>query len=408
MSEPRGRRDAPHVLVLVPDLEIRTIKVCEVLDGLGARVTLATERHRFDTWNSRLRALSGTRFEVVSHPRLPTQLAWNPVRAAALRRLAVPPVDLVYARDIFLGEVALGVADALAARGGARPPVVVDVADDYVSVLRETPSRLRRAYSRVFDPRRVEGRVLRGADRLWFVVPAAVPHYERRHGVSLDGRASVVRNVPNGPLSAAPPPPPAGRAGEALYVGTIDRGIRDFEVVLAADAHLTRPVTMDCYVLSLNRNAYVRELAARAAGLRHLRLRFLDPVPTDRYAALLDGYRVGVIPHRRNDICDYTVPNKLYDYLDRGLTVLASDNPSNVSELEGEPGGFLYRGEDPRDFAAQLERALDHAASGASVPAPRGAGFYFPAALRAALDGLAGVGGAGAAPARRAAVPHTR
>ncbi len=380
-----------RALVLVPELEIRTVKIVEALAAMGFVSDLLAERHSYNTFDARL-AQAGVSPLTVSLSWIPTQLARNPLRSFRMRRaqsrLVRGEYSLVYARDVFLGDVALRMTRR--SRAEYRPAVVVDIADDYMAVLAQA-SRVKQFYGRIVRAHELERRVLLSADVLLFVAGVALETHGQRHGLSLKNNAVVVPNVPNEPLGTCAPPALPSRRGELLYVGMMDRGIRDFETVFESDRYLKRPVSLDCFVFNSQSNPYVTELRRRSLGCDKLKVRFLEAVRNENYAEVLDEYRVGIIPHCRNPVTDFTVPNKLYDYVDRGLEIVASDNPAIVSEVARMGAGRLYRGGDARSFAHVVTAALD-SASGATVPCrwPRDDAHYFGAHFVSAATALFG------------------
>lgn len=379
-------------LAAFPSMEIRAVKTCEVLDSLGTASVATIEKWHSTTWDQRIRALRHVHVRQVSKQWLPAHLRWNPVRDRTLATLVAQSPRWIFAREIFLGATLASLREQHEAVTGRRIPLIVDVADDFVAVLEATRSSARQLYRRIARVRQLERQALSAADWILFVTDAAIGHYEGRHDLPLRHKAIVVPNSPMVPLSDEAPRRLSARLGEFLYVGTIDRDIRDFEVVLASDRHLQRPITIDCYTFAPSQNSYVADLQRRAEACRYLRLRFFDAVPNSQYAALLDRYQIGLIPHHRNEITDYTIPNKLYDYVDRGLEFLASDNPAVVAEVKRLNRGITYRGEDPESFAAMAARCCVRVAGGDAQQQewPMPEEFYFGAELRRALT-IAGV-----------------
>jgi glycosyltransferase involved in cell wall biosynthesis len=384
----------PTALVVVPEVEIRSVKVCETLSALGFEIVFVTDKHRLSNWDDRLGAIPHLIHVRGSLDRLPGQLLWHPLRSRALRRaIEGRNVTLAYARDIFIGHWLLKHRAAHLQRGGSLPPIIVDVADDFVSVLESSGSALRRAYATLVNPKAIEAQVLKLATHVLFVSDTSQRHFERRHGVDLAARASVVPNSPIGSLSRESPPPLHRRPGQVLYVGTIDQGIRDFDTVLGADPHLDRDISIDCFTFRPDANSYVADLQRRAQELKHLRIRFAEAVSFAEYGALLENYRVGLIPHVRSQVTDFTVPNKLYDYVDRGLEVVASDNPAIVDEVRRLGRGDLYSGGNAQSLARTLQLALNRAGGMEAVPRSDAVREDFAAAfgavVRSVTDGMA-------------------
>ena len=56
----------------------------------------------------------------------------------------------------------------------------------------------------------------------------------------------------------------------------------------------------------------------------------------------ISKYQIGLVPHKRSLITDYTTPNKIYDYKNAGLVTVMSDCPSLIEENSEFEFGFAY------------------------------------------------------------------
>jgi glycosyltransferase involved in cell wall biosynthesis len=79
-----------------------------------------------------------------------------------------------------------------------------------------------------------------------------------------------------------------------------------------------------------------------------------------RYAYLMEG-DVGIVPHVDCELCQTTIPNKLFDYMAAGLPVLTTDLKPVREIVRNSNCGFVIAS-DPCDIADQLRSiaALDH------------------------------------------------
>lgn len=376
-------------------MDIRTAKICMEFSRSGFLCTVALDRKGAGNWTSLLASIPELQTTICSSEFLPRQLIWNPIRSRCLRRLTLrEEYDVIYARDMFMGAVAVQLRDSLITRSSGRvePRLVVDIADDYVEVLRATKSYPKRVYGRLVHPELLERYICTRADSLWFVSPLAANKTLQRQGFHYEPKVSLLPNSPVAPLMCSSPLPLNERPAHVVYAGTVDKGIRDFETVYAADLYMEERVDIDCYTFSPAKNPYVRELQARARSLSNIRVRFQETVAYGEYGKLLGRYRIGIIPHCSNGITNDTVPNKLYDYIDCGLLVLASANPAIALETKRLGHGLLYKPEDPRDLARSMRVALDIArSSNEAMPGRSRAyptSFYFGEYFSEALSKL--------------------
>ncbi len=80
-------------------------------------------------------------------------------------------------------------------------------------------------------------------------------------------------------------------------------------------------------------------------------------LPYSKVVTYLDKISVGVIPLIDNFYNRYlTAPNKLFDYLSRGIPIVASDLPSIGDFLKDDCEGILFKPEKEADYIAAIRK----------------------------------------------------
>lgn len=191
-----------------------------------------------------------------------------------------------------------------------------------------------------FQERRLIGRV----DLVITVSPGIQDWLQRRYG--LDTPVEVVRNVPLRRQAREGPPlrELASLSDEriVMYTGRITSG-RGLEETVDALAELPEHVVL--VLLGYGDDLFVRQLHHRAdrRGVAN-RVRQVAPVAPDQVPAVAsqaDCALVAIEP-----VClsyYYTLPNKLFEAIQAGLPVLASDLPDMRTVVEGYRIGRLFR-----------------------------------------------------------------
>jgi glycosyltransferase involved in cell wall biosynthesis len=348
--------------------DVRTEKVCAALTDGGHRVTIAarnrarapeTERRpegtvrRMRPWRwagRRLDALLS--FPAFFSPR------WTGLLAEVVREV---DAELVIVRDLPLCPAAIRVAR----RAGI--PVVLDMAENYPAMLRETWDAGRRRPWDVLvrNPvlaERVERWCLPRVDRVLTVVEESARRVVEA-GVPAE-RVDVVSNTP--PRARALHPPrrePGSARGITLgYVGLMEvpRGIGELLDAVA----LLREGGTDVRLRLIGGGRDLGLFRAHAAALRldAAAVDFTGQLPHAEAMRAVAAADVGVIPHHADEAWNTTVPNKLFDYMAAGLPVLASD-AAPVARIVAETGaGQIFRSGDPAALARGVRRMLDPAA----------------------------------------------
>lgn len=133
---------------------------------------------------------------------------------------------------------------------------------------------------------------------------------------------------------------------------------RNLEKLVTAMRHVRTP---DVALVFLGDGALKAKLVRRAdaLGLINKRIFFLDAVPqTDllTYSASAD---VGIIPYPPVDLNSlYCTPNKLFEYIQAGLPILAADSPELRRFVQGNGFGINAPMRTSRQIATAIDRAF--------------------------------------------------
>lgn len=290
----------------------------------------------------------------VQRPGWPPLLRFFLVRRRMARVVLRLRPDAIHAHDTETLDIAGGVATALGV------PIVFDSHELWLERVRRGRSSAYATLTRAYFAR-VERRWLpRAAARITVSDPIA-EHLRRRYGV-----ADVVV-LPNYPLPVEPPDPPwslrrlpgaTGVPADApvvLFIGnaTEGRGIEDLMAAMAMlpDAHLV-------LLGAANQDGYVRPLARR----HHLaeRVHVTPRVPTEHVVAYAASATVGMAAIPPVSLSyRYSLPNKLFQCMQAGLPVVASDFPQVRLVVEESGAGLTVNPLDAHAIAAAIRTYLD-------------------------------------------------
>lgn len=245
-------------------------------------------------------------------------------------------------------------------------PVVYDMGEVYPEFLKglhaqSKPSLIDRVLRSPTLAAWLERRVLRRADHT-----TVVSEESRRRAVALgaaESRLSIVGNTPEDLRElVAPtecPSPLVDRKDSAivLFVGVLihDRGL--LESVRAMPSVLERVPSACLVVVGDGREAdAVREEVRRMGLAEHVVMagwRQHHELP-----AYYQRARVGLLPFRPGGQIDFTLANKLFDYMGAGLPVVATDVPPMRRVLEEAGAGVLVDGPTPDSLAEGIVTVL--------------------------------------------------
>lgn len=172
----------------------------------------------------------------------------------------------------------------------------------------------------------------------------------------------VIRNsFPLQRVSRADRPATTGAPGLIWFSQTIGPG-RGLELFFAAWARTTQPSKV--YLLGDERPGYRRKLLARLPAARRDDLHFIPLVTPEQLPAKLAEFDIGLAleprwPLNRN----ITITNKILQYMNAGLAVVATDTAGQAEVMAAAPGsGLLITAHETAEYAARLDALIgDHA-----------------------------------------------
>jgi glycosyltransferase involved in cell wall biosynthesis len=174
-------------------------------------------------------------------------------------------------------------------------------------------------------------------------------------------RPEVVTN--SFPLTMADLARPGGGDPSFFWFSQTTGPGRGLELFLAAWARTTRPSRV-C-LLGEARPEYARKLLARLPAAMRDRVRFLPLVPPAELPAVIAGHDIGLALEQSFIVNrDLTITNKILQYLNAGLAVVASNTSGQREVLAHAPdAGLLVDLHETTRLAAQLDLLIADSAA---------------------------------------------
>ncbi|MEM7414163.1 MAG: glycosyltransferase family 4 protein [Gemmatimonadota bacterium] len=342
----------------------RPRKQTMALSEAGHRVTLVSRnaerarREEEETWMSvrRMPTFPGPLNTLLNFP-----LFFSPVWFSHIARSArVANADVIVVEDLPLAPTALAVARVTGT------PLVYDMGEVYPEFLkglqeRTPPNLVNRVLRSPEVARALERHVLRGADH------TAVVSNESRDRALTRGatteRISIVGNTPEDVASlTAPTECPSAMEAMAdkkvvLFVGIMihDRGLH--ELVAAMPAVIERHADAALVIVGEGPERPRLTESVEQLGLSdHVVMTGWEDHA--RLPAYYQRARVGMLPFLPGGQIDFTLANKMFDYLGAGLPVVATDVPPMRRIVEESQAGRLVSGPTPESLADGISSLL--------------------------------------------------
>lgn len=361
--------------------DVRVEKVCRTLTEAGHEVHLVCRNrrnapveesrdrltiHRMRPLPPLLRSLEGPlSFPAFINPR------WYRLVRNVFRE---ERVEVIICRDLPLAPLALAVGRAL------RRPVIVDVAEHYPGVLRDLYNRhdFKLGNLLVRNPwlaALVERWTLPRADGVWVVVEEMAKRLE-----SLGVAPSRITLVSNTPLPE--------RVTRLASIRREPREPDTIRLVYLGNVELNRGLlTVLEAILLLSRKGFraTLDIFGDGTGADHMRKRCIDlslgdrvvmhgRIPYDTALDHLPQYDIGLIPHHATDQWNWTIQNKLFDYMAAAMPVIATDTPPLRRLITESGAGLVFADRDAsaladaiRDLSSMPEERITMGRSGQSA-----------------------------------------
>lgn len=255
---------------------------------------------------------------------------------------------LIIARDVNYGMIVARIVKQI---NSPKIVFLTDVADNYDTLYQTAGNPVKRmALHAGF--RYLTRTAFRGSNGLIVVTPVNKTRIEKTYPELVQGKPVVVlRNLP---LRFDYWQTENRLPHSFVYVGKIDEISRDPMYVLDKLRELPE---YSLHFYSNEKKATIERIKQRALeyGISE-RVIFHEKVNYDELSKAISGYTLGLVPHKRSPLTDYTVPNKMYDYKSAGLVTVMSDCPSLISENEEYGFGLVYSREKD-DFVDTVRKA---------------------------------------------------
>jgi glycosyltransferase involved in cell wall biosynthesis len=342
--------------------DVRAEKICHALMAAGHEVHIAARNlkrravyeniaglhvHRLQTWSSE-KVNYAASFPVFFSP------TWKRFLDGVIRNNGI---DLIIVRDLPMAIAGIW--------AGARSkiPVIFDMAEDYVSMVRDIwrKRKFQGLNLLVRNPhfaKLVEKYSFKHMDEIIVVVEEAKDVVVRGGGEA--AKITLVGNTPN-PIANTEAV--SQEIDEILntirthysviYTGGIQLG-RGLQVVFDAIPEIVKQIPDFKFVVVGDgyASAALKKLMQAKGVEKHVL--WLGWVPHTSLHKYIGASKVGVIPHFTSEHVNTTIPNKIFDYMQCELPVLASDARPMKRIIDEEKCGRTF----PSGNAAELAKEL--------------------------------------------------
>jgi glycosyltransferase involved in cell wall biosynthesis len=233
--------------------------------------------------------------------------------------------DLIIVRDLPLAPLAINTGKK------HKIPVITDIAEHYPAMIRELPDRYgKNPISRFllyglkwFEF--IEKITVRKSNSVIIVTQEQKERFIISYSINPD-KIAVVSNTPDiKPENPLAENKELKKVIKIIYAGKLDEEFRGLETVIET-AFKLQNMPVKFIIAGCGREEENLKTEIKALGLNNVEL--TGYFSQNNLFDLLKEADIGIVPHLKSDLTDYTIPNKLFDYMSEALPVISSDiNP---------------------------------------------------------------------------------
>ncbi len=332
--------------------DVRAEKVCKALIKAGHEVFMLA---RWDNGQPERELIDGINIIRVGYNtarKLTQPLSINPIWHGAIKKAIIElNPAIIIPREIMLAEAC--------GRLGRRYdiPVVMDMAEHYPAAMREWKKYYKSLSLRILVhhlkiPEIVEERSVRLADGIITVCHEQAGRLKRQYDFNRQNTA-VVHNTP-----------PTGQFDE------IRKGTSNPPVILGHHGHLTAEKSVEnlikAFILIADKCPNLKLLLAGggecADELKEIaeasdcsdRIMFTGVYKPESLGDIIGKIDIGVIPYQVSDFNNYTIHNKIFDYMAAGKPVIVSKAMPMARIIEETGAGIIADCSSPESLAGTI------------------------------------------------------
>lgn len=265
-------------------------------------------------------------------------------------------IDLIIVRDLPL--ILIG----LLMKKKYHIPIILDMAENYPAMYWK---RLKKGGMSTFknwlikNPSLIEYIEKYAANRVDHLFVVVEESAQRLISMGIEGKKiSIVSNTPDLKIFVAENQIKLEKPLQIIYVGFVqeERGLDTIINSLSKIRHSGFTIKF----IIIGDGDYLGQLKSLAQKNRvEDMVEFIGWVKNTLIPKFIYACDIGIIPHKKTDHTDTTIPNKLFDFMACGKPVIVSNTNPMKRIVEEEKCGLVFRSEDEEDFSMTIKKVID-------------------------------------------------
>ena len=191
------------------------------------------------------------------------------------------------------------------------------------------------------------------ADKIWVVVEEQKQRLMDDYGVE-ENKINVVSNTPCKNILSKHNTSTENNSLKIVYTGGVDGIFRGIQTIINTAKILKNLNKNDIIISIIGDGSYLEYYRKISEENNLINIKFLGRKPHTELLDYLNTQDIGIVPHIKCDIIDYTIPNKLFDYMAHSLPVIVSSAKPIKRIVEETDCGYVFESDNPQSLADLL------------------------------------------------------
>ena len=142
------------------------------------------------------------------------------------------------------------------------------------------------------------------------------------------------------------------------YTGNVDGKFRGIHTIIEAANLLKDNTNVEFNIVG--DGIYLEEYKNKASKLKLKNINFLGRLPHKQLIEFLKSQNLGIVPHIKSDVIEYTIPNKIFDYMAQSLPVIVSSAKPLKRIVEETDCGYIFEAENAKSLTNTIIYILNN------------------------------------------------
>lgn len=262
--------------------------------------------------------------------------------------------DLIIIRDIPLAISAIKIAKALKIK------TILDIAEHYPALIKESKYInnifLRFLFKNLDLYKYIEKEAVRICDSLLVVVEEQKERLLSENKIETN-KISIVSNTPWLTNLYKTASQKNLNKLKIVYTGCIDGKFRDLKTIIEACKYLS---SADIEFNIVGSGVLLDELKVMVDKYNLTNVIFHGWMEHSKILEFLNTQDIGIVPHNDSDVIQYTIPNKIFDYMAYSLPIIVSSARPLKRIVEETACGYVYEACNPKSLAECINYILQN------------------------------------------------